>query len=105
MRAASLRRSGGSKRKAEGGVEAVAVDRLRSFIERIERLNEEKDALTNDIREVFAEAKGEGFDTKTMRQVIRLRKMDTAEVQEQEALLDVYRRALGMDGAAADDGE
>ena len=74
----------------------VAADQLRQFIERIERLEEEKAALTADIREVFSEAKGQGFDTKIMRQVIRLRKMDTADFQEQEALLDLYKHALGM---------
>lgn len=74
----------------------VAVDRLRSFIERIERLEEEKAALTADIREVFSEAKGEGFDTKIMRQIIRLRKMESNDRQEQEALLDLYKSALDM---------
>lgn len=74
----------------------IAAERLRSFIERIERLEEEKAALTSDIREVYAEAKGNGFDTKIMRQVIKLRKMDTAERQEQESLLDLYKRAIGL---------
>ena len=74
----------------------VAGDQLRQFIERIERLEEEKTALSADIREVYSEAKGQGFDTKIMRQVIRLRKLDTAEAQEQEALLDLYKHALGM---------
>ncbi|GAB4523361.1 MAG: DUF2312 domain-containing protein [Parvularculaceae bacterium] len=73
----------------------VAADRLRSFIERIERLEEEKAALAGDIREVYAEAKGEGFDSKVMRQVVRLRKMDRNDRQEQEALLDLYLHALG----------
>jgi uncharacterized protein (UPF0335 family) len=77
-------------------VGGVAGDRLRSYIERIERLEEEKAALAADIREVYAEAKGNGFDAKVMRQVIRLRKMDRADRQEQEALLDVYMQALGM---------
>jgi len=79
-------------------VGGIAADRLRSFIERIERLEEEKAALTSDIREVYAEAKGNGFDTKTMRQVVKLRKMDTAERQEQESLLDLYKRAIGLAG-------
>ena len=74
----------------------IAADRLRSFIERIERLEEEKAALAADIREVYAEAKGQGFDPKIMRQVIKLRAMDTAEAQEQDALLDAYKAALGM---------
>jgi len=77
-------------------VGGIGADRLRSFIERIERLEEEKAALTADIREVYAEAKGNGFDTKVMRQVVRLRKMETADRQEQEALLDLYKRAIGL---------
>ena len=74
----------------------VAGGQLRSFIERIERLEEEKKALSDDIRDVFAEAKGNGFDTKVMRQVIRLRKKEPAERQEEEAILDLYMHALGM---------
>ncbi|MGA8401920.1 MAG: DUF2312 domain-containing protein [Stellaceae bacterium] len=77
-------------------VGGIAGDRLRSFIERIERLEEEKKALASDIKEVYAEAKGTGFDVKIMRQVIRLRRMDKDDLDEQETLLDVYRRALGM---------
>ena len=77
-------------------VAGVAGDRLKSFIERIERLEEEKRALAEDIKEVYAEAKGTGFDTKIMRQVIRLRRMDKDDLDEQESLLDVYKRALGM---------
>ncbi|MBU6444263.1 MAG: DUF2312 domain-containing protein [Alphaproteobacteria bacterium] len=73
-----------------------AKDHLRSFIERIERLEEEKAALAADIREVYSEAKGNGFDTKIMRQVVRIRKLDTADRQEQEAILDLYLSALGM---------
>ncbi len=71
-------------------------DRLRSFVERVERLEEERAALSADIREVYSEAKGEGFDTKTMRQVVRLRKLDKADFQEREAMLDLYLGALGM---------
>lgn len=85
--------------KMEGaliGHNSIAADRLRSLIERIERLEYEKRALADDIREVYAEAKGEGFDVKTMRQVVRLRKLDKADRDEQEALLDVYKSALGM---------
>ncbi len=74
----------------------IAVGQLRSFIERIERLEEEKAALAEDIREVYAEAKGNGFDTKTMRQVIKIRKMESADRQEQEALLSLYLEALGL---------
>jgi len=77
-------------------VGGIAAEQLRSFIERIERLEEEKAALSADIREVFAEAKGNGFDVKTMRQLLKLRRMDRADIEEQEALLDVYRRAIGV---------
>lgn len=69
---------------------------LKAFIERIERLEEEKQALAADIRDVYSEAKGTGFDTKVMRQIIRLRKQNASERQEQEALLDTYLAALGM---------
>lgn len=75
----------------------VAADQLRSFIERIERLEEEKATLANDIKEVFAEAKMNGFDTPAMRQILKLRKMDQSDRQEREAILDLYMRALGMD--------
>jgi len=74
----------------------VAADRLRSIIERVERLEEERKALGGDIRDIFAEAKSAGFDVKVIRQIIRLRRMEPSEVQEQETLLDIYRRALGM---------
>lgn len=77
-------------------VGGVAGDQLRSYIERIERLEEEKAALATDVREVFAEAKANGFDTKTMRQIIKIRKMDTNERDEAEHMLDLYKRALGM---------
>ena len=70
--------------------------KLRSFIERIERLEDEKAALAADVREVYSEAKGEGFDTKIMRQVVRLRRLDRSERQEQEAVLDTYMSVLGM---------
>jgi len=77
-------------------VGGIAGERLRSFIERIERLEEERRALSGDIKEVYAEAKGNGFDTKIMRQLIRIRRMDKDDLDEQETLLDVYKRALGM---------
>ncbi|MBL4614267.1 MAG: DUF2312 domain-containing protein [Magnetovibrio sp.] len=77
-------------------VGGIAGDRLRSFIERIERLEEEKAALAADIREVYSEAKGTGFDVKILRQIVRLRKLDVSDRQEQEEMLDVYKRALGM---------
>lgn len=75
---------------------SFAKDQLKSLVERVERLEEEKAALTADIREVYSEAKGQGFDTKIMRQVVRLRKLDRADRQEQEAILDLYLGALGM---------
>ena len=75
---------------------SFAKEQLRSIVERIERLEEEKQALADDIKEVYAEAKGNGFDTKTLRQVVRLRKQDMAERQEREAILDLYMHALGM---------
>jgi uncharacterized protein (UPF0335 family) len=74
----------------------IARDQLKAIVERIERLEEEKQALAGDIRDVYGEAKANGFDTKTLRQVVRLRKQDTHERQEQEALLDLYLNALGM---------
>jgi uncharacterized protein (UPF0335 family) len=77
-------------------VGGVAGDRLKSFIERIERLEEEKKALAEDIKEVFSEAKSVGFDVKIMRQLIRIRRMDEDDRDEQEALLDTYLRAIGM---------
>ncbi|WP_025899353.1 DUF2312 domain-containing protein [Sneathiella glossodoripedis] len=77
-------------------VGGVAADHLRSFIERIERLEEEKKALADDIKEIFAEAKGSGFDVKAMRAILRLRKMDKADYQEQEYMIDLYKHALGM---------
>jgi len=74
----------------------VSVQQLRSFVERVERLEDEKTELAAQIREVLAEAKGEGFDTKTIRQIIRMRRMKREDLAEQEALLDLYRQALGM---------
>lgn len=74
----------------------IAGERLRSFIQRIERLEEEKKTISDDIREVFAEAKSNGFDPKIMRHVLRLRRMEAADRQEQEALLETYMSALGM---------
>lgn len=74
----------------------IAGDQLRSLIERIERLEEERKATAEDVREVYAEAKAAGFDIKVMRQLVRLRLLDSAEREEQEALLDIYRHAVGM---------
>ena len=77
-------------------VGGIGGERLRSFVERIENLEDEKAALTADIREVYAEARAVGFDPKIMRQIVRLRKMESSDRQEQEALLDTYKAALGM---------
>jgi uncharacterized protein (UPF0335 family) len=74
----------------------IAADRLRSIVDRIERLEEERKALSGDIKDIYAEAKSAGFDVKVLRQLIRIRKQEPAEVEEQESVLDVYRRALGM---------
>lgn len=84
------------------GSAGVARDQLKAIIERIERLEEEKQAIAGDIKEVYGEAKANGFDTKTLRQIVRIRKQDSAERQEQEALLDLYMHALGMVPAAAE---
>jgi uncharacterized protein (UPF0335 family) len=73
-----------------------AKDRLASFIERVERLEVEKNALADDIKEVYSEAKGEGFDVKTIRKIVRERKLDKAAFQEMEAMDDLYKTALGM---------
>jgi uncharacterized protein (UPF0335 family) len=74
----------------------IAAAKLKSFVERIERLETEKAELAADVREVYAEAKGNGFDTKIMRQVIKLRKMEPADRNEQDELLDLYRKALAL---------
>ena len=77
-------------------VGGIASERLQSFVERLERFEEEKAALSEDIKEVYSEAKSGGFDIKIMRQIVRLRKMNTADRREQEELLDLYKNALGM---------
>ena len=74
----------------------VAADQLRLFIERIERLEEEKKGIADDIKDVYGEAKANGYDTKTMRAIVRLRKMEAHARQEADALLETYRQALGM---------
>lgn len=74
----------------------VAKEQLKSIIERVERLEEEKKAISDDIKDVFGEAKANGFDTKVLRQIVRLRKQDLAERQEQETIRDLYLHALGM---------
>ncbi len=77
-------------------VGGIAGERLKSLIERIERLEDEKAALLADIREVYAEAKGNGFEPKIMRRLVTLRKMDSSDRDEQDALLELYRRAVGV---------
>ena len=83
--------------------DSVAQDQIRAFIERIERMEEEKKAIADDIKEIYAEAKGNGFTTTVLRQIIRIRKMDQAERMENEALLDLYMTALGMQAAPRND--
>jgi uncharacterized protein (UPF0335 family) len=75
---------------------AAAQGRLRTLVERLERLDEDKAAVMADMKEVFAEAKGEGYDVKTLRKILRIRKMDKAKRQEEEAILDLYLSALGL---------
>lgn len=83
--------------------DSVAQDQLKAFIERIERLSEEKAAIQNDIKDIYAEAKGNGFDTAILRQIIKIRKQDASERLEQEALLELYMTALGMAVAPSED--
>lgn len=78
-------------------VGGIASERLQSFVDRVERMEEEKKNLMDDISDVFAEAKATGFDVKILREILKLRKLDKADRQEQEHLLDLYKRALGMD--------
>lgn len=80
----------------EDRANTVAAGQLRAFIERVERLEEDKKAISDDIKEVFAEMKGTGFDTKAVRTIIRLRRQDQAERQEEESILELYMNALGM---------
>ncbi len=83
--------------------DSIAQDQIKAFIERIERLEEEKAALAGDIKEVYAEAKGNGFDTKVLRKIVSIRQQDHGERMEQEALLELYLTALGMASAPAED--
>jgi uncharacterized protein (UPF0335 family) len=78
--------------------DAVAPDLLKAFVERIERLEEEKASIAGDVKEVYAEAKAQGFDTKILRKVVALRKRDVSERREEEEILDLYLQALGMVG-------
>jgi uncharacterized protein (UPF0335 family) len=84
--------------KDEQAAHRFAKDQLKAFVERVERLEEEKKAIADDIRDVYAEAKGNGFDVKALRAVVRLRKQDVDERKEQEAILETYLHALGMLG-------
>ncbi|WP_367161257.1 DUF2312 domain-containing protein (plasmid) [Kozakia baliensis] len=84
-------------RQQEGEtVGGIAADRLRSIIERIERLEEERKAIAGDIKDIFSEAKGAGFDVRTIKAILKLRRLEPAEIEESETLLDIYKRALGM---------
>ncbi len=78
-------------------VGGVAGKRLKSFLDRIERLEEEKKGLAEDIKEIYAEAKGTGFDVKTMRKILKLRKMETDKRREEEELLELYKAAIGLE--------
>ena len=82
--------------KEQPATHRFAKDQLKAFVERIERLEDEKKATSDDIRDVYAEAKGTGFDTKALRTIVRLRKLDTNERREQQEVLDTYLHALGM---------
>ena len=91
--------NGGNRQEEErimADIGGIAADRLRTFVERIERLEEEKAAITADIREVYAEAKGAGFNAKILRQIVRLRRLDQADRREEEAMLELYKRALDL---------
>ena len=85
-----------AKEQPNAAAHRFAKDQLRSIIERVEKLEEEKKAISDDIRDVFGEAKVNGFDVKALRTIIRLRKMETTEREEQEAILETYMHALGM---------
>jgi uncharacterized protein (UPF0335 family) len=82
--------------KRTTGDNSVSADRLRSLVDRIERLNAEREAIGSDIKDIYAESKSAGFDVKVLRQLIRIRKMDPIEVEEAESMLEVYRHVLGM---------
>ncbi|MFT6657105.1 DUF2312 domain-containing protein [Maritalea sp.] len=87
------------------GQSTIAREQLRSFVERIERLEEEKKSISEDIRDVYGEAKGNGYDVKVLREVVKLRKQESHERQEHEAILDLYKHALGMIPSGAVDDE
>lgn len=81
---------------SDGGSNTIASDQLRLFIERVERLEEEKKGIAEDIRDVYSEAKANGYDTRTMREIVRIRKMESHVRQERDALIETYRNALGL---------
>ena len=81
---------------SDAGHNSIAGDRLRSIVERVERLEDERKALTADVKDIYTEAKSAGFDVKVIRQLIRIRKQEPSEVEEQDALLDLYKHAIGM---------
>lgn len=81
---------------SEQGHNSVAGDQLKSIIERIERLHEERDGIAGDIKDIYTEARGTGFDTKAIKRIVQLRKKDYAERQEEEAILELYMQAIGM---------
>lgn len=85
-----------ARQAADAVPDGIAADRLRSLVERIERLQEERKALGSDIKDIFEEAKSAGFDVKALRQIIRMRTWEPARLEEHETLVDIYRRALGM---------
>jgi len=91
-----LARNPESETQTEDKAVRFAKDQLKAFVERIEKLEEEKKAISDDIRDVYAEAKGNGFDVKALRAIVRLRKMEPTERQEQDAILETYMHALGM---------
>ncbi len=84
------------EQKSKSEVAGIAADRLRTIIERIERIEEERKALADDVRDIYAEAKSAGFDVPIIRRIIKARKQDPSDLEEQESLFDVYRHALGM---------
>lgn len=83
-------------KKGHNRVGGISVEQLKSVIDRVEKLEEEKDGITSDIRDVYAEAKGNGFDVKAIRAIVKLRRIDPQVAEEAETIFDTYRRALGM---------
>jgi uncharacterized protein (UPF0335 family) len=88
--------SAAKKEEFDAATHSFAKDQLKAIVERIERLEEEKKTISDDIKDVYAEAKGNGYDTKALRTIVRMRKQDANERQEQETILETYMQALGM---------